>query len=247
MSGSAGELAQQEDLGASGTFRTALLHTRDVAFAARFYGAVFGWELIDSTTTTSFTLRGQRVAGIRRTTDGQNLWVPYVAVDDVAASSDAAVRAGATVIDAGVISDPEGAIIGLCTSDEEAATLIEGAGSIWWAEVLARTPSVLRQFYSDLFRWQVTEQPLAPHPLYIVWKRGEKSVGGLLPIGEGWDVAPRWQVLFQVDDLDASVRKAVAAGGAAEFGPLDVPRAGLFTTVRDPRGALLVLAQPHQK
>ena len=247
MSGSAGELAQQEDLGTSGTFRTALLHTRDVASAAHFYGAVFGWELHDSTTASSFTLRGQRVAGIRRTTDEQNLWVPYVAVDDLAASSDAAVQAGATVIDAGVISDPEGAIVGLCTPDEPIATLTEGAGSIWWAEVLANTPSVLQKFYGRLFHWDFTEQPLEPHALYVVWKRGEKAVGGLLPIGEGWEVSPHWQVLFQVDDLEASTRKVVAAGGAVEFGPLDVPRAGLFTSVRDPRGGLFVLAQPHQK
>ena len=82
MSGSAGELGQQEDLGTSGTFRTALLHTRDVASAARFYEAVFGWELRDSTTASSFTLHGQRVAGIRLTTEEANLWVPYVAVDE---------------------------------------------------------------------------------------------------------------------------------------------------------------------
>ena len=98
-----------------------------------------------------------------------------------------------------------------------------------------------------LFGWQFTEQPLAPHPRYVVWKRGEKSVGGLLPIGPGWNSAPRWQVLFQVDDLEAAVRRVVDAGGTCEFGPLDVPRAGLLTSVRDPGGALHVLVQPHQK
>lgn len=67
MSGGAGELAQQEDLGTTGTFRTALLHTRDVASAARFYNEVFGWQLQDGAKPT-FMLRGQRVAGIRRTT-----------------------------------------------------------------------------------------------------------------------------------------------------------------------------------
>jgi predicted enzyme related to lactoylglutathione lyase len=260
MSGSAGELAQQEDLGTTGTFRTALLHTRDVGSAARFYGAVFGWQLQDGA-TPSFTLHGQRVAGIRRTTtddNHDNLWVPYVAVDDVAAAAGAAVQAGGTIAnssidphDAGrrsVITDPEGAVIGLCTpADDQALTLTAGAGTIWWAEVLAQTPSVLQELYAHLFQWHSTEQPLAPHPLYVVWKRGEKAVGGLLPIGEDWNTSPRWQVLFQVDDLDAAVARVVAAGGTVEFGPLDVPRAGLLTSVRDPRGALHVLVQPHQK
>jgi len=60
MSGRARELTQQEDLGTTATFRTALLHTRDVVSAARFYGEVFGWQLQDGA-TPSFTLRGQRV------------------------------------------------------------------------------------------------------------------------------------------------------------------------------------------
>ena len=66
MSGSARELARHEDLGPAGTLRTALLHTRDVTSAARFYAEIFGWELQDGA-KPSFTLRGQCVAGVRRT------------------------------------------------------------------------------------------------------------------------------------------------------------------------------------
>jgi uncharacterized protein len=254
MPGSAGELAQQENLATTGAFRTALLHTRDVASAARFYGEVFGWQLQDGA-KPSFTLRGERVAGVRRTAADDNLWVPYVAVDDVDACADAAVFAGGTITASTqdtdrrvVITDPEGAVIGICApNDDQAVVLTEGAGTIWWAEVLAKNPSVLQEFYRRLFGWQFTEQPLEPHRLYVVWKRGEKSVGGLLPIGPGWNSSPRWQVLFQVDNLDAAVGRVVDAGGTCEFGPLDVPRAGLLTSVRDPRGALHVLVQPHQK
>lgn len=255
MPGGAGELVQQEDLGTAGTFRTALLHTRDIATAARFYAAVFGWELEDAAAGTSFTLRGQRVAGLRRTAD-DHLWVPYVAVDDLVLSATVATEAGGKIAISSsdsrdtarrsIIRDPEGAVIGLCTLDDhQAATLTGGTGTIWWAEVLAQTPSVLQEFYAHLFQWTSTEQPLAPHPLYVVWRRGEKAVGGLLPIQEGWEVFPRWQVLFHVADLEASTAKVIEAGGTVEFGPLDVPRAGLLTSVRDPRGALFVLVQPH--
>lgn len=258
MPGRAGELAQQVDPGTAGTFRTALLHTRDAAMAARFYAALFGWQLEDADAGRSFTLRGRRVAGVRLTSSDEHMWVPYVAVDDVVSSSAAATHAGGKIASSSgapqdthrraVVKDPEGAVIGLCALDDrQAATLTEGAGTIWWAEVLAQTPAVLQEFYAHLFQWQSTEQALAPHPLYVVWKHGEKAVGGLLPIGEGWEVFPRWQVLFQVDDLGAATTKVITAGGAVEFGPLDVPRAGLLTSVRDPRGALLVLVQPHAK
>ena len=123
MPGRAGELAQQEDLGTTGTFRTALLHTRDVVSAARFYGDVFGWQLQDGA-KPSFTLRGERVAGVRRTVADDNLWVPVRrsgrcrcvrrcsrerrrnARDSTIDPQDADRRA--------VITDPEGAVIGLC-------------------------------------------------------------------------------------------------------------------------------------
>src|SRR5262245_5830524 len=118
MSGSAGELAQQEDLGTTGTLRTALLHTRDVASAARFYGEVFGWQLQDGA-NPSFTLRGQRVAGARRTTSEETLWVPYIAVDDLAASADGAVQGGGTIANGSLVTDPEGAIIGFCAADDD--------------------------------------------------------------------------------------------------------------------------------
>jgi uncharacterized protein len=239
----------------SGTFCTALLHTRDLASASRFYGAVFGWELHDDS-PPCFRLRGHRVAGIRRTRDDANLWVPYVAVDNLEVTRDAAASTGGTVMDTAiaspdhqqftVIKDPDGAIFGLCPTDApDIVTLTDGPGTIWWVEVLTNVPAALTRFYGGLLQWHFTEQPLEPHPLYVTWMRGDQRVGGLLPIGPGWNTPPRWQVLFQVDDLDASVTRVADAGGIVEFGPLNVPRAGRLTSVRDPNGALHVLVQPR--
>jgi len=239
----------------SGTFCTALLHTRDVASSGRFYGAVFDWELREDDTGTSFTLHGQRVAGVSRTPDGDNLWVPYVLVDCASETRENAVRAGASVVDGSaqegsrtLIRDPDGAVFGLCGPDEPlAATVMQQPGAIWWVEVLTHLPDALERFYADLLQWQFTEQPLDPHPRYVTWTRAGQAVGGLLPIGEGWQARPRWQVLFQVEHLEHSVARVIAAGGAVEFGPLDVPRAGRLTSVRDPLGALHVLAEPRSR
>ena len=236
-----------------GTFCTALLHTRDVASSGRFYSAVFGWDIHDEDSGAFFTLRGHCVAGISRTRDGENFWVPYVTVGSVAQTRDAAVRAGASVVVVApqdrsrtLLKDPDGAVFGLCASDEPlAATLMQEAGAIWWVEVLAHAPEALERFYRDVFQWEFTEQALSPHPLYVTWTLDGEAVGGLLPIGPGWDAHPRWQVLFQVDDLERSVARVIAAGGTAEFGPLDVPKAGRLTSVRDPHGALHVLVQPR--
>jgi predicted enzyme related to lactoylglutathione lyase len=237
----------------AGTFCTALLHTRDVPSASRFYGAVFGWETQNGSAAPCFTLRGQRVAGIRHTRDAANLWVPCVAVDNVEVTRDAAASTGGTVIENAshgqftVIKDPDGAIFSLCATDApDVATMTDGPGTIWWVEVLAKVPAALTRFYGGLLQWHFDEQPLDPHPVYVTWLRADRPVGGLLPIGPGWNTPPRWQVLFQVDDLEAATARVVDAGGLVEFGPLDVPRAGRLTSVRDPNGALHVLVQPRQ-
>ena len=120
-------------------------------------------------------------------------------------------------------------------------------GSVWWMEALSNAPDIARTFYGTVLQWQFAAKPLPPHPSYLVGRRGETQAGGILPIGAGWNTPPRWQLLFRVDDLDRSTAQVTAAGGSVEFGPLDVPTAGILTSVRDPDGALYVLTQPHPR
>jgi predicted enzyme related to lactoylglutathione lyase len=237
-----------------GTFCAALLHTHDVESAARFYGSVFGWQLERGAAGGEFMLRGQRVAAIEKSTNGADYWVPYVAVDDVVRAREAAQHAGGRIVETAeherntlaVIDDPHGARFGLCTADDpRVATLMDGAGAMWWIEVLTREPAVLQRYYAGLFQWHFTAKQLEPHPVYGTWMLADQPVGGLLPIGPGWDTTPRWQILFAVDDLERSMSEVVSAGGTIEVGPLEVPRAGTFTSVCDPHGALHVLAQPR--
>ena len=131
--------------------------------------------------------------------------------------------------------------------DAAALELMDEPGSVWWMEVLIQRPRGPREFYGTVLQWQFTEKPLPPHPSYLVGRRGGTQAGGILPIGPGWGTPPRWQLLFHVDDLDCSTPQVVAAGGRVEFGPLDVPSAGMMTSVRDPHGALYVLTQPHPR
>jgi len=223
----------------TGTFCRVLLHTRDVAAAVRFYRDVFGWE-----------------PACRLVLREADYWIPYVGADDVEASTNAAVRAGATLIEkaravnevgSSIFRDPDGAIFGVCSAFECPQPLMQERRPIWWIEVLTHRPDVLQTFYGPLFQWQFVEEPLAPHPLYITCTRRDRPVGGMLPIGPGWATAPRWQLLFAVDDLESSVEQVVRSGGRVEFGPLDVPAAGRLTSVRDPNGALFVLVQPHKR
>ena len=240
----------------AGVLCAALLHTRDVAASARHYQSVFGWTAVPDAAGTSFTLGGQRVAAACAVVAGVDGWVPYVGVEDVDDGAALAARSGATVLEGSadsspgnrrrLVRDPGGAVLGLCGLDDAAAVeLIDEPGSVWWMEVLSHTPARARDFYGGLLQWQFTEKPLPPHASYLVGRRGGTEAGGILPIGRGWGTSPRWQLLFHVDDLARSTQQVVDAGGRVEFGPLDVPSAGVTTSVRDPHGSLYVLMQPH--
>jgi predicted enzyme related to lactoylglutathione lyase len=240
-----------------GTLCAALLHTRDLDAAARHYQAVFGWDARPDAGGTTFTLGGRRVAAAV-VAAGVHGWVPYAAVQDVDAVAALAVRNGGSLVEAPagstpdgrrrLVMDPDGAVLGLCPPDDAAALeLMDEPGSVWWMEVLANAPDVARTFYGTVLQWQFTARPLPPHPSYLVGRCGDTQAGGILPIGSGWNTPPRWQLLFRVDDLECSTAQVEAAGGSIEFGPLDVPTAGILTSVRDPHGALYVLTQPHPR
>ena len=217
-----------------GTFCTAVLHTRDIAAAARFYNAVLGWTMEGS----RFILGGQCAAAVAQPDDpAVDRWVPYFAADEI--------PSGALAIH----KDLEGAVFGTCAPDDpRAVTLTAGPGSIWWVEVLTHKVSELKEFYAGVFQWTYVDRaPFLPHPLYIFCMRGDEQATGILPIGPGWDQPARWQVLFEVEDLETSTADVLAAGGSLHFGPLDVSSVCVLTSFLDPQGALFFLVQPHKR
>jgi predicted enzyme related to lactoylglutathione lyase len=217
----------------AGTFCTAILHTRDAKAAARFYNAILGWTLDGD----RFMLRGQCASATGASNENVDRWVPYFA--------NASMQTRALAIH----RDLEGAVFGTCAPDDpRAVTLTSGPGSIWWVEVLTHKVSELKAFYSGVFQWTYVDRaPFLPHPLYIICMRGEQQATGILPIGPGWDQPARWQVLFEVEDLEQSTALVLGAGGSLHFGPLDVPGVCVLTSFLDPQGALFLLAQPRKR
>ena len=55
---------------------------------------------------------------------------------------------------------------------------------------------------------------------------------------------PQWLGYLNVDDVDASVAKIIAAGGAVRMPAMDVPGIGRFATVTDPQGAAFYVMAP---
>jgi uncharacterized protein len=107
------------------------LQTKDLEGAKRFYGEVFGWETDDMDmggwSYTVFKTGETQVAGCMTIPEGEETpphWYPYLATDDVDATTEKAKELGAKVYhgpadipgDMGrisVLGDPTGATFGL--------------------------------------------------------------------------------------------------------------------------------------
>lgn len=109
------------------------LNTSDVAKAKSFYGGLFDWKLEDvpmgGPDTYTMINVGDGVGGgmMKHPMPGApSAWIPYVAVDNVTASTKNAQSLGATIIrdvteipeygSFSIIQDPTGGVLGLWTS-----------------------------------------------------------------------------------------------------------------------------------
>jgi predicted enzyme related to lactoylglutathione lyase len=237
-----------------GSFCFAELHARDVDAAKAFYAAVLGWSTAEAPGSSGaysfFRLDGRTVAGLRRA-DGPSRWIPYLAVESVNRTTARAQELHASIVNApfemagiarlAVINDPAGGIVGLWEAQgHDGADVLDETGSMWWAELVTRDVLGAKNFYSGLLDWRPVDTLK-----YGVFKRGDESVAGILPIGSDWGpVSPYWQVLVAVDDCDGRVERAKSAGGSLIYGPNDIPNAGRAAVLGDPRNAIFVVMQP---
>jgi predicted enzyme related to lactoylglutathione lyase len=78
-----------------------------------------------------------------------------------------------------------------------------------------------------------------PDGTYWVAKMGDQPVGGLFPIaGPQWDGVPEhWMSYLAVDDVDARVKKATAAGAKLMRPAFDIPDVGRIAILTEPGGA----------
>jgi uncharacterized protein len=76
---------------------------------------------------------------------------------------------------------------------------------------------------------------------YWVCKDGDKPVGGIFDMNkpEFEGLPPHWFAYVAVDDVDARVAKATAAGAKLLRPLFDVPDGGRIAILQDPTGAAL--------
>ena len=243
------------------------LASPDPAASAGFYGRTFGWtaELQpggDDPSIEYYFLKkdGRTVAGLGPLQDpsAKPDWMIYMRVADARATAAKAEAHGAKVrvpfTDIGTpggfaqLSDPNGAEFALwqpremvgferCCQDD----------SMLWAELYTRDPAVALDFYPAVFGWKVSPLEM-PEGRYDLWttEPGDDmaSFGGTMRIEDGFPIQDEeWAPYFMVADTDATVARAVDAGGSVLMPPEDAPP-GRLAALADQFGARFNVLKP---
>ncbi|HZN30949.1 MAG TPA: VOC family protein [Xanthobacteraceae bacterium] len=113
-------------------------------------------------------------------------------------------------------------------------------GNFYWNELMTRDVEKAKKFYGAAIGWTFDAMPM-PNGTYWVAKMGDKAVGGIFPIsGPEFDGVPEnWMSYLAVDDVDARLKKATAAGAKAMREPFDVPMVGRIAIIKEPGGAVV--------
>jgi predicted enzyme related to lactoylglutathione lyase len=113
-----------------------------------------------------------------------------------------------------------------------------------WVELNTSDPGAARKFYSTLFGWELADMPM-PNGTYTMANIGSKTVCGMMQLPEEakkMGAPPHWMSYVAVDDAEAAVSKAKAAGGRLLAGPMEVGP-GIMAVVQDPSDGVFAVWQ----
>ncbi|MCB1494114.1 MAG: VOC family protein [Rhodobiaceae bacterium] len=113
-------------------------------------------------------------------------------------------------------------------------------GHFHWNELMTRDVAAAKAFYADTIGWTYSDMPM-PNGTYTVINDGDAFVGGMFDITspEFAESPTGWFAYIAVDDVDARLAKAKAAGASVIREPFDVPDVGRIAILVQPDGAAI--------
>lgn len=115
-------------------------------------------------------------------------------------------------------------------------------GSIVWTDLTVKDAASVRDFYREVVGWNAAPLSMGDYEDFNMMPCGaETPVAGICHArGANANLPAQWLVYAQVEDVEASARRAQELGGAV----FDWPR-GMgslrFCVIRDPAGAVIAL------
>lgn len=250
------------------------LLTDNLAGAKAFYGALHGWQFIDSgqngyhllQATDPDTGEQHHIGGAMaltaemQTGGAQPGWLGYIGVDDVDACLERLKQAGAqTLMPAwnipevgrlALLADPQGVPFYIMRGSSNEASHAFAfdrprIGHCAWNELVTSSPEAAWAFYGKEFNWNIDgEIDMGPLGAYL-FIRHNGVIGAIMPQPD--DVPrPQWNYYFRVADIDAAVNTVTAQSGQLLTGPDEIPGGEFSAAGLDPQGAVFAIVGPQK-
>ena len=112
-------------------------------------------------------------------------------------------------------------------------------GHFHWNELLTKDVERAKKFYQQAIGWSFENMPMNDGAAYWVASIDGQPVAGIFPTNRpGFEGVPEaWMSYLAVDDVDARVKKAEAAGAKLMRPIFDVPNVGRIAILTEPGGA----------
>jgi predicted enzyme related to lactoylglutathione lyase len=112
-------------------------------------------------------------------------------------------------------------------------------GHFHWNELLTADVERAKRFYGATIGWTFQPMPMPDGATYWLAITDGQPVAGIFPTNrpEYKNVPEAWMSYLAVDDVDARVKKAVAAGAKLMKPIFDIPDVGRLAILTEPGGA----------
>ena len=78
-------------------------------------------------------------------------------------------------------------------------------GTFCWVELGTTYGEAAKKFYTELFGWGFTDNPIGPDMVYTMLQKGGKSAGALYQMGpQQTGMPPHWNIYVAVASADAA-------------------------------------------
>lgn len=125
------------------------------------------------------------------------------------------------------------------SSPAETARMRNLEGTPIWYELLTNDATASQRFYEDLMGWKIHPPAAGDAMAYRMIDTGHGFVGGMMELTDamrGHGARPTWLFYVGVEDVDATMKRAVDAGGSVLMPAFDMPNVGRMGMIADPQG-----------
>jgi uncharacterized protein len=114
-----------------------------------------------------------------------------------------------------------------------------------WVDLSTSDPEASREFYANVFGWDIEVSPDPQYGGYAMAKVGGKDVAGIGPKQSPSDPTA-WMFYIGTNDAEDLAKQVQTAGGTVIAPPFDVGDQGRMAVFQDPSGAFISAWQPKE-